>query len=95
LDDEKALFREVLVDRISLVRHIMRELETAPSLTGKADQIIDELEPSFTSEEARRQFETAVDWGCYAELFTYDDKAGELRLDVEHRVPTRGAKATT
>jgi len=95
LDDEKALFREVLVDGISLVRHIVRELETAPSLTVDAEQIIDELEHSFTSEEARRQFETAVDWGRYAELFTYDDKAGELRLDIEHRVPGRGAKATT
>ena len=94
LDDEKALFREVMVDGISLVRHIVRALETAPSLTVDAEQIIDDLEHSFTSEEARRQFETAVDWGRYAELFTYDDKAGELRLDVEHRVPGRGAKTT-
>jgi len=35
--------------------------------------------------EARRQFETVVDWGRYAELFTYDDSAGEIRLDEEHR----------
>jgi hypothetical protein len=33
-----------------------------------------------------RQFETAVDWGRYAELFTYDDSAGELTLDEEHRL---------
>jgi len=50
-----------------------------------ADRIIDELAHSFSSEEARRQFETAVDWGRYAELFAYDDTSGELRLDEEHQ----------
>ena len=33
---------------------------------------------AFTSEEARRQFETVVDWGRYAQLFEYD--ADEERL---------------
>ena len=42
---------------------------------------------TFNPEEARRQFQTVVDWGRYAELFTYDDTAGVLRLDEEHRVP--------
>ena len=49
--------------------------------------MLDDLEHSFSSEEARRQFETVVDWGRYAELFTYDDSSGELRLDEEHRLP--------
>jgi NitT/TauT family transport system ATP-binding protein len=87
LDQEKALFRQIALEQISLLRYIVRELETNPTHTVEAESVLDDLEHSFSSEEARRQFETVVDWGRYAELFTYDDNAGELRLDEEHRVP--------
>lgn len=85
LDEEKAIFRAQALDHIALLHHIVRDLETAPTHTLDAERVIDELEHSFSGEEARRQFETAVDWGRYAELFTYDDSSGELTLDEEHR----------
>ncbi|MEO8879531.1 MAG: nitrate/sulfonate/bicarbonate ABC transporter ATP-binding protein [Gemmatimonadaceae bacterium] len=84
-DEEKAIFRSQALDHIALIHHIVRDLESAPSHTVEAERVIDELEHSFSGEEARRQFETAVDWGRYAELFTYDDSSGELTLDEEHR----------
>ena len=84
-DEEKAIFRAQALDHIALLHHIVRDLETSPTHTLDAERVIDELEHSFSSEEARRQFETAVDWGRYAELFTYDDSSGELTLDEEHR----------
>ncbi|HTR79189.1 MAG TPA: nitrate/sulfonate/bicarbonate ABC transporter ATP-binding protein [Gemmatimonadaceae bacterium] len=84
LDEEKSIFRSTVIEHIALVRHILRELEDNPAHAIDADSIIDDLEHSFSGEEARRQFETVVDWGRYAELFTYDDSAGELRLDEEH-----------
>ena len=90
LDEEKAIFRRVAMEHISLLRHIVRELEDAPTHTIEAEGVLDDLEHSFSGGEARRQFETVVDWGRYAELFTYDDHAGELRLDEEHRVDLRG-----
>jgi NitT/TauT family transport system ATP-binding protein len=86
LDEEKALFRELALEHVSLLRYIVRELEASPTHTIEAERILDDLEHSFSGEEARRQFETVVDWGRYAELFTYNDAAGELRLDEEHRV---------
>ena len=86
LDEEKAIFRAQALDHIALLHHIVRDLETAPTHTLDAERVIDELEHSFSGEEARRQFETAVDWGRYAELFTYDDSSGELTLDEEHRM---------
>ena len=89
LDEEKAIFRRVAIDHISLLRHIVRELEDAPTHTIEAEGVLDDLEHSFSGGEARRQFETVVDWGRYAELFTYDDKEGELRLDEEHRMDFR------
>lgn len=89
LDEEKTIFRRVAIEHISLLRHIVRELEDAPTHTIEAEGVLDDLEHSFSGGEARRQFETAIDWGRYAELFTYDDNAGELRLDEEHRVDLR------
>lgn len=84
LDAQKALFRHTVLDHISLMREIVHRLEEAPSHSLEADVVLEELETSFTSAEARRQFETLVDWGRYAELFSYDDVDGELRLDEEH-----------
>jgi len=34
----------------------------------------------FTPQEARKQLEIAIEWGRYAELFTYDALSGELFL---------------
>jgi NitT/TauT family transport system ATP-binding protein len=87
LDEEKTIFREHAMEHVSLLRYIVRELETSPTHTVEAERILDDLEDSFSSEEARRQFETAVDWGRYAEFFSYDDSSGELSMDEEHRKP--------
>jgi hypothetical protein len=34
-----------------------------------------------------------VEWGRYAEAFTYDDTNGEIKLDEEHRDSGPGALA--
>jgi NitT/TauT family transport system ATP-binding protein len=83
LDEEKAIFRVHALAHVSLLRHIVRDLDAAPSHSIDADRVIEDLEDAFSGEEARRQFETVVDWGRYAELFAYDDTTGELRLDEE------------
>jgi NitT/TauT family transport system ATP-binding protein len=90
VEEEKAIFREAALEHVSLLRYIVRELEASPTHTLEADRVTDDLEHSFSGEEARRQFETVVDWGRYAEFFTYDDSTGEIRLDEEHRVSTPG-----
>jgi NitT/TauT family transport system ATP-binding protein len=83
LDVEKAMFRRYALAHVSLLRHIVRELDASPSATLDSDRLMEELEEAFSGGEARRQFETVVDWGRYAELFSYDDASGELRLDPE------------
>jgi NitT/TauT family transport system ATP-binding protein len=86
LDVEKAMFRHYALAHVSLLRHIVRELDSSPSGTLDSDRLMEELEEAFSGGEARRQFETVVDWGRYAELFSYDDASGELRLDPESGV---------
>ncbi len=87
VEEEKTLFRQHVVEQIALIHHIVRELEAAPHHTLEGEKILEELEASFTSEEAVRQFDTGISWGRYAELFSYDDTSGQLHLDEEHRVP--------
>ena len=40
----------------------------------------DLLDEHFSDDEARRQLETAIQWGRYAELFDYDAASGKLTL---------------
>ena len=42
---------------------------------------LDILENHFTSKEAQRQLRTAMDWGRYAELFSYDEPSGEIFIE--------------
>jgi len=91
LDIEKAMFRRYALAHVSLLRHIVRELDASPSGTLDSDRLMEELEEAFSGGEARRQFETVVDWGRYAELFSYDDASGELRLDPETGVSAADA----
>jgi NitT/TauT family transport system ATP-binding protein len=80
---EKAIFRQQALVSIGLLRQIRRELEAAPEHRVAEDDLLDALQRSFSAPEARRQLDTAIDWGRYAELFAYDDDAGEFFLEEE------------
>ena len=93
LDGEKALLRTGVLEHAPIMRFVVRLLDDAPAHTLEAERLEEELQKAFGGEEARRQFETVVDWGRYTELFSYDTTAGELRLDEEHRATDGGAVA--
>ena len=38
----------------------------------------------FSGGEAERQLDTAIQWGRYAELFSYDDNEGVFMRDTDH-----------
>ena len=40
----------------------------------------DLLDEHFSEDESRRQLETAIQWGRYAEIFDYDAATGKLTL---------------
>jgi len=40
----------------------------------------DILDEHFTETEVEKQLETALNWGRYAEIFSYDPESGSLRL---------------
>jgi NitT/TauT family transport system ATP-binding protein len=80
----KELFREQVLANVPIVATIYQTLQQKDNHEMRADFFLDVLEEYYSANEAMRQFETAVDWGRYAELFEYE--ANEQRLSI----PTNG-----
>ncbi len=76
----KVVFREAALARVPLLRQIEHALRAKADRALPDDFFYDVLEEHFSEEEARRQLETALHWGRYAELFDYDSASGRLIL---------------
>ena len=87
--EKKTIFREQALARIALMRQIRQTLEAAPDHTAPESTFIESLEAHFSNEEAWTQLETAINWGRYAELFTYHEDTGIFAL--EEAEPTPGS----
>jgi NitT/TauT family transport system ATP-binding protein len=80
----KEIFRQQALANVPLVATIDQTLHQKDNREMRADFFLDILDEYYSAQEAIRQFETAVDWGRYAELFEYE--ASERRLSL----PTNG-----
>jgi NitT/TauT family transport system ATP-binding protein len=69
---QKELFRAAAIGHVLLLRQITRALENKSDHTVPEEFFLDMLDEQFSEEETRRQLETAVNWGRYAELFDFD-----------------------
>ncbi len=74
----KDLFRQQVLERVPIVKTIANTLASKDDHEMNADFFLDILDEHYPKEEARRQFDTAIEWGRYAELYEYD--ATEERL---------------
>ena len=77
------LFRDQVLYNVELVRQIVEQLRETADHSFHEDALLQQLQQYFSEPEARRQLDTAIDWGRYAELFAYDDDTGELYLEDE------------
>ncbi len=77
--ERKALFR-ARAREAPLLRLILEALADARGKPVPRERILAVLTSQFAEADAARQFETAVDWGRYAELIDYDDELGCLLL---------------
>lgn len=82
-DEARDLFRARAMGQIPLLKRLLQRLRAEPDGSLNGEDILTELESRLTVDEARLQFETAIDWGRYAELFSYDDNRGELHLEPD------------
>jgi NitT/TauT family transport system ATP-binding protein len=72
--ERKRLFKEHLLNFVPLAGHIVNVLQErkghrAPRIRFKA-----ELEDSLSADDAETTLRTIINWGRYAELFSYDDR---------------------
>ncbi len=78
IQKRKVLFRRAALDHVT----ILKQIDSV--LTKKSDHSINDeffrdiLDEHFTEDEVQRQFDTAMNWGRYAEIFDYDRDSGRL-----------------
>jgi NitT/TauT family transport system ATP-binding protein len=80
IQERKTIFRKAAVANIPLLRQMEQALKAKSNRTLSAEFFEDLLDEHFSQDEARRQLETAIQWGRYAELFDYDAASGKLTL---------------
>jgi len=79
--EEKKVFREQALSSISILRQVVHDLQAASTHTLPEKHFLEMLEQHFSEEEAQAQLHTAINWGRYAELFTFQDDREIFRLD--------------
>jgi NitT/TauT family transport system ATP-binding protein len=77
----KQLFARQAARCAPLVRAIVQALAATEDHTLREGFFLDVLRRGFSPQEARRQLDTAIDWGRYAELYDYDSDDEELTLE--------------
>jgi NitT/TauT family transport system ATP-binding protein len=79
----KVLFREAVLKHVTILKQIDSILHRKSDHSIADEFFHDILDEHFSEDEVQRQFETALNWGRYAEIFDYDGKTGKLVL-AEH-----------
>jgi NitT/TauT family transport system ATP-binding protein len=80
IQERKAIFRKTVLANVPLLRQMEQALKAKTNRTLSAEFFEDLLDEHFSEGEARRQLETAIQWGRYAEIFDFDAASGKLTL---------------
>jgi NitT/TauT family transport system ATP-binding protein len=80
IQTRKAIFRKSAIANVPLLRQMEQALKAKADRTLNDEFFRDLLDEHFSEDEARRQLETAIQWGRYAEIFDYDAATGKLTL---------------
>lgn len=78
--DRKLLFRDAALKYVVLLEQMDSILKRKSDHSIAEEFFHDLLDEHFSEEEVKRQLETALQWGRYAEIFDYDAKTGRLFL---------------
>jgi NitT/TauT family transport system ATP-binding protein len=76
----KAIFRKAALANVPLLCQMYNALKAKSNRTLSDEFFRDLLDEHFSEDESRRQLETAIQWGRYAEIFNYDAATGKLTL---------------
>jgi len=81
IDERKDIVRTQLLEHIRLVQQIYRLLQAKRNQRIPEELVLDILETHVSPEEAQRQLKSAIDWGRYTEIYSYDEPSGQIFLD--------------
>ena len=74
----KRIFREAALERVTILRQIDSVLRQKLDHSIPEEFFHDIVDEHFSQDEVRRQLDTAMNWGRYAEIFDYDRESGRL-----------------
>ena len=80
ISTRKSLFREAALTHVTLLQKMKSALDARSDHTMPLEFFHDILDEHFTETAVEKQLETALNWGRYAEIFSYDPESGTLRL---------------
>ena len=78
--DRKTLFREAVLSHVTLLQQVHRTLESKADGAMTLEFFRDILDEHFPENEVQAQLDTVLNWGRYAEIFTYDSERDRLLL---------------
>jgi NitT/TauT family transport system ATP-binding protein len=84
-EERKRLFSEHLLRFVPLAAHIRHVLDDRSQHWAPRLRFESELEDHLNRHDAERTLRTIIDWGRYAELFSYDDK--RRSFSASHTTP--------
>jgi NitT/TauT family transport system ATP-binding protein len=82
----KKLFREAVLNHVTLIQQIRNALERKSDRSLPLEFFRDILDEHFPQEEVQRQLDTALNWGRYGEIFSYESESDRLLLDEASRL---------
>ncbi|MGD1211840.1 MAG: AAA-associated domain-containing protein [Candidatus Acidiferrales bacterium] len=80
ISTRKSLFRDAALARVALLQKMKSALESRSDHVMPLEFFHDILDEHFTEPDVEQQIETALNWGRYAGIFSYDAESGTLRL---------------
>ena len=80
ITNRKRIFRDAALANVPLLQQMHNALLSKSDHSLPLEFFRDVLDEHFPREEVQRQIETALDWGRYGDIFTYDSEADRLVL---------------
>jgi NitT/TauT family transport system ATP-binding protein len=91
----KILFRHAALEHVTLLKQIDSILKKKSDHSINDEFFHDILDEHFSEDEVQRQFDTAMNWGRYAEIFDYDRSGGRLiQTEATQTEPDRAEPAS-
>jgi NitT/TauT family transport system ATP-binding protein len=92
IQQRKVLFRKACLEHVTILKQIDSILKRKSDHSMQDEFFHDILDEYFAEDEVQRQFETAQNWGRYAEIFDYDREKGRL-IQSEPPAPSESVPA--